>query len=839
LNRTIPILFLLLVFLQQVSFSQKEELPGCVPVVYKVIYSRSDSSLFNNSNEILKEFSRDAVKNLGKTKIIMDFCVFRKDSLAGDGSSLSTWWFSDPLISGDVRYRGFDMRPFLIPDRVNIVFGRFSPADSSFSGETGMVVDHWPGRDHPANLKMNKAEGEREDTLELHHLRLTYDENAFNAFTERQRLVDDYFASSAILDTLSMLTGRLSLDDLNNYPEIFILLEESHKILSLIEKRDLAASLSLSTYDPLHFISKFDAVYKSGLSLDMTFRERMESAHLRIDPDREDSLIHCFLSGIRRYIRWSMLVNDQNSGIYKEYLGNYFRMAEFGDDSVLIRSLVRNVFPESSVDSVLRAVSERILRMYEMEAGQLSAENNFAESVELLENQRQFASKNPYLPTEIQSGHSLEQAAGGIYNSYLAVADYALGLKRYTMAENYIRKAVDYRNSKQQLKFPDSLYQHILRELFFGRVSDCDTLKAEGQYEEALDCYIGIRKTYDSLARTLLASDLDSRIAECRYHLLYHDGLILYGRRDFTGAGECFTGCMDLRAKWKLEQDTALDTLYARTYAWYLTGVIRDGESRIWRNDFANASGFADSVLTEISVRQIAGDSLVKKAVAEYRKKIGGRICSNKKETAEVYCIRAWRNLELHRYYRAGQLLDSAIVLLKDHPECGFDIKPAMDTLSRYAFPARFQQMQNTVETMLICQKYDSAVMVYITAEKFFRDKRIDRFGLSMSSLFDFSRASGNRFVDAAAVHYYIRSKDFHSAFLYLELLRLIGIPAKEVKEEMKTVASSLAENDFLKDPAKDPALSAREYSSGTGWFSKFEFYYIYRWNELRDKVTK
>jgi hypothetical protein len=380
----------------------------------------------------------------------------------------------------------------------------------------------------------------------------------------------------------------------------------------------------------------------------------------------------------------------------------------------------------------------------------------------------------------------------------------------------------------------------VIRQLFSSRIAECDTLKANARYEEALDCYTAIHKSTDSLSRVMLYADLGSRIGECRFHLAYHDGLIRLGTRDFIEAGRLFVECKNLQHQWKLEADSTLDSLFRQTYAFYLVGLLRQGEARIWRDDFSGAANFADSIVHEIDLRPVTGDSIVRNAISIFRKKMANRICWNRKETAEIFCIRAWRNLELLKYTRASQLLDSAVALLKDHPECGFDIRPAKDTLKKYEFPSAWQLMQTKIESLLLGQNYDAVIPMYIEAEKFYVEKRISSFGLESIKLYDFVRSKENRLLTVNTVGYFSGRNEFREAFRYLDLLRLQGMPVKEAKNEIFTVSRALAEEDFSKDPDKDPAIMVKEYTSGFKWFTKFEFYYIYRWNEMRkEKVME
>jgi len=839
-NKTFLFLAFLVLFTGQALHARQTGKATCRQRSCVIDYNRSDSALFDNSNAILKEFSKDAVKNLGRTRIVFDFreCFgYRPDN---DGRMVPAFWFSEPSISGDYRYRGFDLRPILKPNRVDGVLSGIPGNDSVLNRVIPVSHNQWPSEADPVLLNSLPDGLPPVDSLLFRNIRLSYNENALNAFTGREQMIDDYFAAASILDTLTEMTGKISLNDVKHFPELFVMVEEVNKILSLMSKRIVTEDLNLQEYDPLNYQKKYEAMYKYSLSMAMTFRERLHEIRLPEEKPGRDSLMSFFLAGMQRYIRWSMVVEGRNSGIYKDYLDTYFQRPAFGDDLTLIKTLFRNSFPAKNTDSLLTAVSVEIKQAYERNATKLTNESMFAEGVDLLENERQFAAQNPFMPAAMNAESSMEIAAGGIYNSYLAVAEYASNLKKYTMAGAYIQKALDYRKEHGTLHFADSSYTHVIRKLFSSRITDCDSLRSEGMYADALDCYTFIKKGYDSITRIYLTEDIAGRIGECRYHLAFQDGLLHYDKRDFIEAGRRFSECLDLRKKFSLAGDTSLDRLSKETYGYLLSGLITDAESKIWRNDLEGAVRFADSVAALVTTAPFNGDSLVRVAVEKYRKKTSLRICSNREEVAEIYCVRAWRNLELLKYAHAGQLLDSAVLMLKNYPGCRFDLRHVTDSLNKYRYPIQFQQTVARVESFYLCQNYDSVIQAYLKAQKLYAEKNIRSAGLSLDLLNEYVRSKDNRQLILSAIHYYLDSKDFRTAGQYFEMLRLQGTQAKEAGKMVLLLAYGLAESDFSTNPGADPSLKVLDYTSGSAWYSKFKFHYVYRWNELRrDKVTR
>lgn len=830
---------LLLLLLAVSSFAQKEVGYPRIPVEYTLSFVRSDSSVFNNSNEILKEIAANRVINLRDVRLNLKFNAIFRDTVVPGGQARLAFSFSPAEISGNYFYRSFDLRGVLTPNRMVVNPGLFNPADSTFIPLGEIRHGAWPGSGQPV-ITVNPLPGNRDSFLpELRNLRLYFDEEGWKAFLQARDRVDDYYAVSAVLDSVEPVLNQCRYEELPTVPEWYIRLAEAGWILTLIRERELPQNLDLSAYDPLHVANRLEEAWKRYLSLAMTFRQRFHGTPAIGDSAVAGRLLKLFLETQERYIRWSMLVKERNSSLYREYLDRCFAIPVFGDDTVFIRHIVEEIYPGIRVDSSAFHVSRRIVAGYREEAARLTGLGLNAESVELIGNGKRFFSANPYLPAGMLDERELEAAAGGIYVSLLAIAGDALQRKRFSFAERYLQRAIEYRNEHPGLNFPDSLHRELVRRILSGRLAECDTLRVSGSYEEALDCYRGILYSTDSLTRHLLSVDLGKRMDECRYQMLKKDGISRYALRDFTGAGRSLQECLILRKKWQFPADSLADSLGRMTYAWYLAGVIRDQEALIWRDDLAGAGFFADSLQRLLGSERFPDDSVAKAGLESFLRKVALRSCYRKKEAADVYCYRAWLHLEQRRFARAGVLLDSALSVLNGTGSCDFETREIKDSLQKYEAPIRYQQRMQEIEQCRVAQQYDSVVSRYADAARFFDQGRLSRFGLSCEPLYDYVYRNENGLLTTAALRYYLAGNKPDEALRYLEMLRLEAVPEKNVKEEIRQLSAKLAERDFSLFPDTDPAFTVVKYTGDLPGYSKFRFFYLYRWNELRNSDTE
>ncbi|MDP4282514.1 MAG: hypothetical protein Q8867_10255 [Bacteroidota bacterium] len=750
-------LFLLLPFFNQ---GQDTVLLSRSVQNYSVRYSGDDSSWFHNGNEILKIISEDVVKNLRSTRIRVKFTVagYRVES-HGNFRILSV--FSDPEVEGDIHYRGFCLSDVLVPDQIRIVYKAYlknnPPASSEFIAENVS----FPGTAGSQN------DTSRFDSLAVSNLVLFYSEDAFDAFSRKISLINDYYASSAILDSISSDLSAIDRSNSAHFPELFIKLEELNKILTLIGSRDMVDNLNLSRNDPEDLVKKFKDLKKRSLSYNMTLREGLSDPRLVIDRKNISHITDEFTGMMLRYVRWSHYVNARNSVIYREFLQEFYNQQAFGDDIHWLSLLLAGMYPDQPKDTLIRHFWDALDDSYCRRAGFLMDQGRYSDAGDLMNSDLCLHSTISGSSVKVQEYR--ERAIAGIFRSFLSVAENSIRSGRLKMAESYLDKAKEVAPERINT---DTLYRKIFNFLLSEKLSACDTLYAHRQYEDALNCYRAIELSFDSASLFLVHEALKSRIALSRFELNYTNGLQMLEKRDYNSAGQYFQNarrqCLD--AGKYLDQN--LDSLCTLTYPFYLVHRLEVASSLIWNDRLSEAKGFADSIGQITRTRGLEKDSVLCSALNSYRNKIRERECGNQQVRIDILMVRAERQKEMGNFDRACEFMDSIRIVVNYTHSCRLILPSIKDSLEKYSYAGNFQKGLKEISPMLSSAKYQDALEKYLQLLEDYERFDLKRFGLTIQPLADYVRQMENPQFTQAVLNYYALKNDTRSQSEYQKILQ-------------------------------------------------------------------
>jgi hypothetical protein len=481
----------------------------------KLQYDPSGAGLAVNTNKIIQEIADDMIVPYDAVSISIKATLDARVRKGKDGKPSLAVSFTQLGLSGDTHFRGFPLEEFIQPDRVSFtcrIQKKFVPDSATNIDATELP---WYGFDNRFFIRTLPQFAADSDTIIIQNFHMSVTDKGLSKFHERVSLINDYYAACAIFDTLQIGIRQYDFSLTGNYPRLFILLEEMNKILAVIKDKDLENKLKLATYDPKEFRKSYERLSKTAAEMTNNFRDKLKVTSLIYPNDSTDVLVHEFLKGMNRYIRWSMLVSERNSKLYFQYLRDYYTMNAFGKDGPVIRDLVAKVYPGENPNTVMTRISMKIKSSYNEFADQLIREHEYAESVELLKNAKSFAKINPFLKENGGDKKMSSKAANGIYDSYLGIAEFAIENKKNGMARQYLQKAQLYKKEHSPFVTSDSLFNKVVGELVSGNSTHCDSLYAHGKYPEAYDCYREFKSNNDSVTVALCFPNVDKRIVYC------------------------------------------------------------------------------------------------------------------------------------------------------------------------------------------------------------------------------------------------------------------------------------------------------------------------------------
>jgi len=895
------ILFSLLVFVSISTMLNAQDTIAVftTPVSVKITWDPNESPRNAVNNIIIREIAKDVIKSLKSIQLVLR-TTLKSYLLTSKGVTYFRISFDTFDLSGDHRYRKFSFSDVMKPSLISFTLQRRLIQDSLLVNEFENLTLSVKKNDSIVLPILKEDYNENPGWLTLDNIHVFYGETELSFFNKRKRLIDDYYASAAIADSLEPVMKSMDFKIPDLYPEYLIRLEEINKIEQLIQSRNFEQKLSLHLYDPKNLVRKQHDLMRFSLSSAMTFESALDTITFINPRHTNDSLIGGFMAVMQRYMRWSFLINERNSNIYREFLDRFYSMNAFGNDEQVFLKLIRRVYPGSDADSVFRVVLSKLKEAYHQRAESFSAGSQFAEAVDLLDQLRQLENKFMFLKDTLHEQAARTKAAYGIYSSYIGVAENSLKRGKTRIAKWYLDKAVQYAMANPSLIQTDTLYRNVLLAFHLSSMDGCDAIYMRGDFAGAIECYNEFHRSLDSLSSSVLAKDLAQRIDKAREGLFFDliaevkrsvrleepdSALILfdqavavknrvagitvlsssvdslnpvidqyryevliteveqYGfKRQFTNANNALNEArkIALEQQFPVNPDNPvnplLDSLERRIYPGYIEEQLARARPLIWTNQFLQAQQFADSIENILKENGFVNNPEIQSVLKNYRKKIIERICWGASENLDVLMIRAQRNTMNRNYLTAATLYDSALLITRLYPGCGLSQEKVRDSILKYLPAKQYQEMMIKIDGDVSLGIYPGLVNLYLEAGKFYEKNSLQQFGLVYLPLFEYVSTKSKDQLTLGMVNYYVNGQEVSEAFRYLKLLRIQGFPAGNAKELLKSLGQRMAVNDFKSDPLKDPSILIEQYTGGDQWFAIFAVSYMKEWKRVNNE---
>lgn len=600
-----------------------------------------------------------------------------------------------------------------------------------------------------------------------------------------------------------------------------------------------------------------------------------------------DTLSNYFVGRLMRFIVLSSIVENINGEIYADYLNSVWEVRVSDNDTLFMMEVLSRLFPDTRSDSLLILASESLMKAYRSRAELLVNGRQYAEALMLMDNARKMASVNPYLKNRNGWAQMMSKAATGVYNSYAGIASTSLEGGNVTMAMEYLSKAELYRQKYPSSVVSDSLYRKVYREIFIGQLDRCNSILGAGEFERALDCFsfcenefkgkmleillpeieekkeisrAGILnllikrcehdleagspdsalKLYDQAGR-LIASMTNKAAARARLDSLagpvetYRVGRIrnlaaaYFRQRQFPRAIMQFEEAKRICATWSIPSDAMADSLYMQSYKQWLLDRIALSHRLIWSGMADSAASFITAAEKTAENKGLSGDKDIQKAVDNYRQQISRYGCSLMEDSLNIYNIRAGRCFAMRNYNRGAMILEQAIRQTASLKNCNFELTPLYDSLKKYSEVVNYQRILEEANNCMVTGDYPRGLQLLEGNERTYISKRIDRFGVPATSVYDYVSGKANPFITIKALEYY-EPGDPAEGLRYLSLLRVQGAPQASMDECQVKLGRSMAARDRLLFADADPAAIVLRYTASASWMNRFVESYVREW---------
>ena len=853
---------------------------------WKLPYTGAFRQKINFGNDILEELAKDLLKPPGFVNLTINF----REEIRLQTETPSIWTatinLSDFNLSGDLQYRSFPISGVLMPSGFRLAL-RLSTKLDTLNCSVNEFEGNMPGRIFSApNLAIDTAA----DTLIAGNYSFIYSDSCWQKFYDKKNLIDDYYASAALLDSLSREEQGWDMRDPQQMPYNFIRLSELVRIVELVGQRDFGRIILEGGNDPRHLLDKHLAVYKVSRTCLFNLAETLEKSGAVHGYSSLDSVSNYFISRLMRFIRLSSLMDNIQGRVYKDYLSTYYSMHVFEQDPGFIQSMLIRMFPDARPDTLAGWASESLMRSYRRKARELIAENNYSDAVLLMENARSMAAVNPYLKNHNSWEYMMSEAVNGIYNAYAGIASSSLEGGNVKFAMEYLQKAEKYRELYPVYITSDSLYHRVYRSIFIGQLDRCNSLLDERNYSEALECLNSCEQTYSGQTLEVLAPDILAKKEKARMGIIadlagksmkaiiqgFSDSAMAYFdrgtlmlnelppgarimpaldslspsiaiirvkkinalasayfiHRQFSRAIIQFEMARKISAAYSIPSDRFADSLYQQSNKQWLLDRISKEQRLIWNNEPDSAAGFLLTVIKTAQDKGLETDPDILNATALFKSGISRHNCELMEDSLGLFNIRAGRCFAIHSYHRGAGILESAIQQAGKMAYCNFDLSLMRDSLIKYNRAAEYQKNIEEVDIAMVAGEYEKGLQILVANEKLYTSGRIDHFGIPMTSVYDYVTMKSNPFISMQAIDYYLRQDDPVEALRYLGLLRVQGLPEERSLGCQEKLARSLALKDKAAYGNADPQQIVRRYSAANSWMNRFNEVYLREWKK-------
>jgi len=850
-----------------------------------------------NANAILIKLGAAMDENPRRLKICISYNEILNVKTPVMQSPEVTIRFTDIHAFKTPAYRGFPMEDILTPDLLSCNLNLIDLPDSNILRQyqlndlsVSQLSLGYLSSDIPVVTPGKYA-------VTLSEIRFGYSDMALGAFRDRIQLIDNYYAASALADSLLEYTEGYNPLTTYDLPEKFILLMEINRVVKLIADHHFSEMLLLRENDPGNFTEKFLRLDKFSRSATMTFEEQVDLPAAIHWGGEMDLLIDEYISHLITYIQKSMLLNGIRGGIYKDYTDTWFLTPGFRNEEVVFTGLLKKMYPGKDPAIVIPVITQAVWDAYLRGARKMIDGSNFVGAMFLLDHAAAFREQ---IPNQVQpdSRQLHGEAVKGVYASYLGIAESCIDIQKFEMAEEYIDQAGKYVADYKGVIPTDTMFQRVFRKLFSRRLQGCDYILTENQFQEALECYqlfslsyppemiayvndhLKSRQQqalrglffqernstnemvrrhdidsaliyYDEACRyqemmpgdpeiKAALEELNSRMLPIRYQQLADRGTYLYLTYNQEESFRTFNQMKEVGERIGIPMDTALNFMYLESYKYHMLNEISVATGMIWKDELESAKDYALEVESVMDLYNLEADPDLQSALKSYRSKIDLKACLGVKEEAEILAIRAWKNIELKQFDMAVKQLGDARQKVRQHPECTLDVKAYEDSIKKYISAAFYQEKQKQALTQVSLGNFREAIQRVSDNERFYRNTELDNLGVPFISMLDFVANSSRIPMYKEALSYFLKGGDAFSAWSCLTWMKRDGVDSRETKDQQEQVGSALSVRDFELFPDGDPEVRIRSYTAGNRWFLNFAQAYTGRWQQLQsEKLLK
>ena len=869
------------------SFSQSLNIYNDISEKQSVV-EYSDTELNSINNKIIKQLSQSIPSPLQDTKLSFSYLLGSSINQKGTKILLKADISKIKLV-GTFQYKGFIINDVLYPNKIDFKFKWIDKNENLIKSKTLSDVVFKSGK-KIVNLSFIDTNNVKGSKIEISDISLVFDENNEEKFNLKLNTIDSYYDSDVRIKIANQNLDKINLDSLNLLNDYLRLIDETHQTIKNIKSLRLVSKLSLQTNDPITLMSKLSKLKLRNEKLKKDIQHVLKNMH---EAYYKKGVYYLSVKNpleAEKYFNKSLEVK-------KNYPPSLYQLAkiDFGnkkyEKSLTTLSMVLNTLkPKTDTRYDCVKLSEEIIKIYIADAKQLTDDKDFENAFRVLEKCTNICDSinglNCTKPIEIEYKH----AHHGKYQNIIDETEIKISNGDLSQAEKLIDSAQVYQKNYRKYIINDEALFIVYNKLYDAYYAQGSSLNKEKKYEEAFnnlkkakvictDYYavecseglsvqieISVKGIYKNMilsAQQIFDSnDVDSayqiiqkaekyrafynldkddhfdillaKINHKQYLNLIAQGIKFYENEKSEKALNNFKQAQKIEEKYSYEHNKSLDTLIHKSARMLLLHRIRQGEKEVLKNNLFEARKFSSTAKTIQENYKVENDTIIQQRFEELNNKIFSKDCKNSQLKYNVQFNSALHFIEKKNFIEADNALNKAIKISNENSVCHIITINALNKKQEISPVIKYQKMMLGIDKLIDENSYQGAIKEYLTAEKFFAENNISKFGLEIETLFNFIKNNETLNFVNFAVKYYTNNNNYDNALILLNNLSAKGYERSWAKNNQTLLGTQLAIRDFNAKPEANYKTKLIKYTKNNKWYNSLKKAYIKQWKNLK-----
>lgn len=772
--------------------------------------------------------------------------------------------------TGDVYYKGFNVSAELKPSTMNFVVDVYSDK-YIIASRTYSNINIKTEKIKVPDLSFENINTTQNYLLKIKDVSFYYDDYDKDIFNDKIFLINDYYASVAIIDsTLNYISGF----DIENPDKIFSnyfkrieLKQIERKLLS----KNFSGKLGLHDFDPVKFTSKLYIFQLQIIRINTLLNMLMSSGNTTSLFPEINELSSNYIGRQLYYIELSRKVNHFFTPSFYNLASQKVTVSDVCDFAEVAAKYGNAIISPLLIRKKLNNLANYLFDDYLLSANYFLADKRYNEAIDILDNARELALRIPYLGNFDKLNLLESNAKYGIYNSFIKVANKAISIENKEMAEKYLDRAKKFQNgNKDFINSPQKIEvaYNKLAELYynegvesnnngnyklavrnFSKASELSGTNMYDRFSESLYSELKSSKTGANrsisaneqieinnnpeknkiFTETTAAKRMLKLFSKCRSAI--NESRALFFQENFSDA---LTKLHEAKKLGKNNQRLIfqIDSLIERTASSLIMQKVYNAVMLLMDNKFYQAKKLYRSSLEFQKEYAFLDRQDINNALCELKELIDETKCKSLKYNYKANLIKGQDAVEQQNYLNAAGFFIEAINISNSSSECILSVAEAQNEYNKYLPAINYQKMmQNIIEDIFI-KGLTSVIDRYREIGTYYNDFYINEFGIIHVSFYEFLFGQNNTQLIINTLNYYNETGQYLSSIELLEVLYERRFPSSLIKGQQKELGKKMAERDFASDSEKSPGENISDKILENKWFKDYCRAYRNEWRK-------